>query len=121
MTKAPVALDEVLKARKQLFTDIESRFDKDSKRFLIIVDEGAGPWPLVNERGVLSALQRNFDHALNIFRGGHEPCHLPHRTTRVLRLPLGLLIGFPAQRDRHGHFIFIIVHQSIVTARFGPP
>ncbi|WP_374765289.1 nucleotidyl transferase AbiEii/AbiGii toxin family protein [Yunchengibacter salinarum] len=41
MTKTPVALDELLKTRKQLIADIQSRFDANTKRFLLSLHDGA--------------------------------------------------------------------------------
>ena len=55
-----------------------------TKCFLIRLHRGAVPWPPMNERVSPSVLQRNLDHALDIFRGGHESCHLPQRPMWVL-------------------------------------
>lgn len=41
MTKTPVTLDDLLKARKQLIADIQSRFDENTKRFLLSLHDGA--------------------------------------------------------------------------------
>ena len=41
MTKVPVTLDELLKTRTQLIADIQSRFDENTKRFLLSLHDGA--------------------------------------------------------------------------------
>lgn len=41
MTKTPVTLDDLLKTRKQLIADIQSRFDENTKRFLLSLHDGA--------------------------------------------------------------------------------
>lgn len=40
MTKTPVTLDDLLKTRKQLIADIQSRFDENTKRFLLSLHDG---------------------------------------------------------------------------------
>ena len=41
MTKAPITLDDLLKTREQLISDIQSRFDENTKRFLLSLHDGA--------------------------------------------------------------------------------
>jgi hypothetical protein len=41
MTRTPIALDDLLKIRKQLIADIRSRLDDDSKRFVLSLHDGA--------------------------------------------------------------------------------
>lgn len=41
MTKTPVALDDLLKTREQLIADIQSRFNENTKRFLLSLHDGA--------------------------------------------------------------------------------
>ncbi len=48
MTKTPVALDELLATRKKLVTDIQSRFDEDSKRFLLSLHDGAPDFEIID-------------------------------------------------------------------------
>ncbi|WP_371061532.1 nucleotidyl transferase AbiEii/AbiGii toxin family protein [Rhodosalinus sp. 5P4] len=40
MTKTPIALDDLLKTREQLIADVQSRFDANTKRFLLSLHDG---------------------------------------------------------------------------------
>ena len=48
MTKTPIALDELLKSREQLIADIQSRIDKNTKRFLLSLHDGAPEFDVIN-------------------------------------------------------------------------